>query len=95
MKKTALVLVVLFALMMVMSCATYTIPVSATSNDMGSKVGVAEGSTLFGFIGGDTETGIQQAAANGGISKISSVDFSYNPGILGISQTYTCTVTGE
>ena len=42
MKKTALLLLVVFALMMVMSCATYSIPVSATSNAMGSKVGVAE-----------------------------------------------------
>lgn len=95
MKKTALLLLVVFALMMVMSCATYTIPVSATSNAMGSKVGVAEGTTILGVFGTDTETGIQQAAANGGISKVSSVDFSFNPGILGIFQNYTCTVTGE
>lgn len=95
MKKIALVLLVLFVGLMAMSCATYTIPVAATSNDMGSKVGVAEGTTILGVFGGDTETGIQQAAANGGITKISSVDFSVNPGILNIIQTYTCTVTGE
>ncbi len=81
--------------MVLFSCATFTFPVSATSNEMGSKVGVATGVTYLSMFGDDTNTSIQAAAANGGITKISSVDFSYNPGILGIIQTYTCTVTGE
>ncbi|MDC7240807.1 MAG: TRL domain-containing protein [Spirochaetales bacterium] len=95
MKKLALLCLVLLVSGLFFSCATITTPVSATSNTMGSKVGVAEGSTFLGFFGSDTGTSIQAAAANGGITEISSVDFSYNPGILGIVQKYTCTVTGE
>lgn len=94
MKKVLTLFVVLLTFMLV-SCATITTPVSATSNTMGSKVGVAKGRTFLSFFGGDTETSIQQAAANGGITEISSVDFSFNPGFLFIIQTYTCTVTGE
>lgn len=95
MKKIAIIALVLLFSGMLFSCATYTIPVSATSNEMGTKVGVAQGSTILRAFGGDTGSSIQQAAANGGITKISSVDFSYNDGIFGIFQTYTCTVTGE
>lgn len=95
MKKVSIVLLVVLIGLFAMSCATYTMPISATSNEMGSKVGVATGQTFLGYFGADTETGIQQAAANGGITKISSVDFSFNVGILGFVQTYTCTVTGE
>ncbi len=95
MKKLTLLCLTLICSGMLFSCATITTPVSATSNTMGSKVGVAEGTTILNFFGGDTGTSIQAAAANGGITEISSVDFSYNPGILGIVQKYTCTVTGE
>jgi len=40
------------------------------------------------------DSGIQQAAKNGGITKISTVDFKVTD-ILGLYQTYTCTITGE
>ena len=95
MRKVTMILLIILIGLAAMSCATYTIPVAATSNTMGSKVGVATGVTYLGYFGEDTQTGIQQAAANGGITNISSVDFSFNMGILGIVQTYTCTVTGE
>ncbi len=95
MKKAMLFLFVLVVAGMFISCATITTPVSATSNTMGSKVGVATGTTILRLFGKDTGSSIQAAAANGGITKISSVDFSYNPGIMGFVQTYTCTVTGE
>ncbi len=95
MKKVLLFAVIAMVLGMLVSCATYTVPISATSNSVGSKVGVATGKTILGYFGSDTESGIRQAAANGGITKISTVDFSFNMGILGIVQKYTCTVTGE
>ena len=95
MKKLITMVFVIMISVVMFSCATITVPVSATSNEMGSKVGVATGTTILQVFGDDTNTSIQAAAANGGITKISSVDFSYNPGILGIINTYTCTVTGE
>lgn len=95
MKKISLFVLVMICAATLFSCATITTPVSATSNEMGSKVGVASGKTFLSIFGGDTNSSIQEAAKNGGITKVSSVDFSYNPGILGIVQSYTCTVTGE
>ncbi|MBI3259380.1 MAG: hypothetical protein HYZ54_07915 [Ignavibacteriae bacterium] len=75
------------------SCAI-TYPVSATSNPLGSKVGVSSGMGILGAIVLSPDSGIQQAAKNGGITKISTVDFKVT-NILGIYQTYTCTITGE
>lgn len=75
------------------SCAM-TVPVAATSNPIGSKVGTSTGSGFLGVLIFSPDTGIQQAAKNGGISKISTVDFKWT-NMLGILQTYTCTVTGE
>lgn len=75
------------------SCAL-TVPVAATSNPVGSKVGVSSGMGLLGVIQMSPDSGIQQAAKNGGITKISTVDFKVT-NILGIYQTYTCTITGE
>ncbi len=95
MKKVLFISLVVMVLGMLVSCVTYTLPVSATGNPVGSKVGVATGSSVLGIFGSDTESGIRQAAANGGITKISTVDFSFNYGILGFVQKYTCTVTGE
>jgi len=75
------------------SCAL-TVPVSATSNPLGSKVGTSTGSGFLGALIFSPDTGIHQAAKNGGITKISTVDFK-TTNVLGILQTYTCTVTGE
>ncbi|MBS1536901.1 MAG: hypothetical protein JST20_04055 [Bacteroidetes bacterium] len=75
------------------SCAM-TVPVSATSNPLGSKVGTSTGMGILMGIRLSPDTGIHQAAKNGGITKISTVDFKMTD-ILGIYQTYTCTVTGE
>ncbi len=75
------------------SCAL-TVPVAATSNPVGSKVGTSSGMGILRFIILSPDSGIQQAAKNGGITKISTVDFKQTD-ILGIFQTYTCTITGE
>lgn len=75
------------------SCAL-TVPVAATSNPVGSKVGTSSGMGLLQIIRLSPDSGIQQAAKNGGITKISTVDFKVTD-ILGLYQTYTCTITGE
>jgi len=75
------------------SCAM-TVPVSATSNPLGSKVGTSTGMGLLGVIVLSPDTGIHQAAKNGGITKISTVDFKMT-NILGLYQGYSCIVTGE
>ena len=95
MKKTVPIVIVVLITLAMVSCATISMPVAATGVSLGSKVGVASGKTIFGVFGKDTNSTIAQAAKNGGITQISTVDFSFNPGFLYIVQTYTCTVTGE
>jgi hypothetical protein len=62
------------ALVAVMSACSITLPVDATSNEVGSKVGRSSGAVLFGAIVVDDDAGIQAAAKDGGITKISTVD---------------------
>ena len=68
-------------------------PFAVTPNQGGSKKGSAKASGILGLYSfGDCST--STAAANGGITKIRTVDVeSYN--ILGIYYTYTTIVTGE
>jgi hypothetical protein len=69
-------------------------PVCATSNNLGSKVGKSTGQGYLGVINFYGNATIYNAAKNGGISKISTVDF-YITDLLGLIQTYECVVTGE
>lgn len=76
-----------------LSSCVFTYPISATSNPLGSKIGTSEGMSIFGLtFSGDT--GIRQAAKEGGITKISTVDFK-TTNILGIYWGFTCIVTGD
>lgn len=70
-----------------------TTPVEATANSVGSKVGTTEAISVLGMVAiGDA--GINTAAKNGGISKISHVDMqTYS--ILGLFGKYTIYVYGE
>lgn len=79
---------------MLTSCS-FTGPVAATSNEVGSKVGTAKTTqiVIFFFDGGDAS--IQKAAKQGNIKKISSVDFKTSVGFLALWRTYTTIVTGE
>ncbi len=84
-------------LMFLASCSV-TIPVTATSNPIGSKVGVAKATTYLGPIGYglyfEQDASIQTAAKNGGIKKISTVDMKIT-NTLGLIYTYETIVTGE
>jgi hypothetical protein len=79
---------------LVVGCATITVPVAATTNPVGSKVGQASGRIWLGVFG-SADAGIQAAAKNGGIKTISTVDITQTLGILGLWVDYEATVTGE
>ncbi len=78
---------------MISSCSI-TVPVAATSNPVGGKVGKASGNCYLNLVCVNVDASIMTAAKNGGISKISTVDYKYDD-LLGIIQTHECIVTGE
>jgi TRL-like protein family len=67
-------------------------PVAVTSNAAGNKMGQATSTGIVGFALGDSS--IKAAAANGGISSISHVDYHITS-ILGIWAKTTTTVYGN
>ena len=93
MKKLMILASALIAGLILTSCSI-TMPVTATSNSVGSKVGEATATIYLGVLYFDADASIQTAAKNGGISKISTVDIKqFN--VLNIYTTYTTIVTGE
>ena len=81
---------------LVSSCATISNPVTATTNPVGSKCGIAESTIYLGtWSSKGEENGIEQAAKNAGITKISHVD-TYRQNILwGLVIKQTTKVYGE
>jgi hypothetical protein len=75
------------------SCAV-TLPVNATSNPLGSKVGTAKATGYLGILFFDQDASIRTAAKNGGITRISTVDIK-STSVLNIVVTYETIVTGE
>lgn len=97
MKKTFKVLATVLAVAFVSSCATISTPVAATGNPVGSKCGVAESTLYLGGLWSSEgeENGIDKAAKEAGITKISHVD-SYTKNILlGLIIKQTTKVYGE
>jgi hypothetical protein len=88
----------LFALMLsvtaMMASCSLTLPVNATSNTVGSKVGTAKATGFLGVLFFDADASIRTAAKNGGITKISTVDVKQG-NVLNIIITYETIVTGE
>lgn len=92
MKKALVVLALVLAFVLV-GCTTVA-PLTATSNPLGSKVGEATGTYLFGIpLSFNIDLGVQKAAQNGGISKISTVDVKVKN--LVVLTKITTVVTGE
>lgn len=89
--KTMLAILVTVTLM---SGCALTLPVNATSNPVGTKVGTAKATGYLGVLFFDQDASIQRAAKNGGITRISTVDIKTS-NVLGIIITYETTVTGE
>jgi hypothetical protein len=82
------------ALLLMMSSCSLTLPVNATSNPVGEKVGTAKATGYLGVLFFNADASIKSAAENGGISKISTVDIKRTD-ILGLIVTYETIVTGE
>ena len=87
-------LLLLFIFPLILSGCSAVLPVTATSNEVGTKTGTAEGTCYFTVLCIDVDASIQTAAKNGGITKISTVDLK-TTNLLGIIITYKTIVTGE
>lgn len=84
----------LIAVVAMMSSCSLTLPVNATSNTVGNKVGTAKATGYLGILFFNADASIQTAAKNGGITKISTVDIKHTS-ILNLIVTYETIVTGE
>jgi len=95
MKKFIIVLTAMAVMSVMVGCASITVPVAATTNPVGSKVGKASGVVLFFNLMGKADVSIQEAAKNGGITQISTVDTGSIRWFGGLFTSYHTTVTGE
>ncbi|MCM1336148.1 MAG: TRL-like family protein [Candidatus Amulumruptor caecigallinarius] len=81
-------------LLLGMASCSSTTPITATSNPVGNKCGVAKTSRVLTIFGGSADCGINKAAKNGGITRISHVD-AFEKSYLGIYSVYGVRVYGE
>lgn len=77
---------------MCVSCQTTT-PITATSNPVGNKCGEASATRYLHVFGGSANIGINAAAKNAGITKISHVDYVIVD--YGVITKFTTRVYGE
>jgi len=84
----------LVAITAIISSCSITLPVAATSNPVGSKVGTASATGYLGILFFGADASIQTAAKKAGITKISTVDIKQTS-LLNIIVTYETIVTGE
>ncbi|MEQ9186443.1 MAG: TRL domain-containing protein [Cryomorphaceae bacterium] len=75
------------------SCAV-SYPIAVTNNKS-IKEGTVSQSVWFGIPPFDMDLSVKTAAENGGIKKVSTVDFLVESKLLGFQQKYTTRVTGE
>lgn len=87
-------IVALLAIVAMVSSCALTLPVNATSNPIGDKVGTAKGTGFLGVLFFNADASIQTAAKNGGITEIATVDLKQS-NVLGIIVTYETIVTGK
>ncbi|TVR86683.1 MAG: hypothetical protein EA411_09800 [Saprospirales bacterium] len=76
------------------TACSITLPVTATSNEVGTKVGTASATGFLGVFYFDADASIQSAARDGNIRQISTVDIKHT-NVLGVIHTYETIVTGE
>ncbi len=84
----------LLAVVAMMSSCSLTLPVTATSNPVGTRVGTATATGFLGILFFNADASIRTAAKNGGITKISTVDIKQG-NVLNLIVTYETIVTGE
>ncbi len=92
--KKLVTLVLVAASLTTLSSCSITLPVAATSNPIGSKVGQQSADIFLGVFCFDGDASIRGAAKNGGITKVSTVDIKTYT-FLGLYQKVTTIVTGE
>ena len=97
MKLTLKVLAAVAVCALVSSCATISNPITATTNPLGSKCGEAKSTLYLGGLWSSkgAENGIDQAAKNAGITKISHVDSYTKSYFFGIVIEQITKVYGE
>lgn len=88
------VIFAMFTLALMVSSCSLTLPVNATSNSVGNKVGTSIATGYLGVFFFDADASIKTAAKNGGITKISTVDVKQT-NLLNLIVTYETIVTGE
>ena len=93
MKKNRFLLILGLFTILSYSCAI-TMPMGATSNEIGDKVGTSSATCYFTALCFDQDASIQAAAKNGGITKISTFDIKVS-NMLGIIVKYETIVTGQ
>ena len=93
MKKIKMFAAMISVAALLSSCAL-TLPVNATSNPVGKKVGTATATGYLSVLFLDQDASIRTAAKNGGITRISTVDIKQTS-LLGLIVTYETIVTGE
>jgi hypothetical protein len=66
--------VLALAVLLLAGCSSLTVPYAVTDNPVGNKVGEVSESFLFGRIPLGGEYTLSAAAANGGVTKIATVE---------------------
>lgn len=94
MLKKVKTIIALFSVAAILTSCALTLPVNATSNQVGKKVGTATATGYLGILFFNADASIRTAAKNGGITKISTVDIKQTS-LLNIIVTYETIVTGE
>mgnify|MGYP003531123217 FL=1 len=97
MKLTLKALAAVAVCALVSSCATISNPVTATTNPLGSKCGVAKSTLYLGGLWSSkgAENGIDKAAKEAGITKFSHVDSYTKTYFFGIVAEQITKVYGE
>jgi len=92
MQRKSLLLGVVF--LFFLTACSITVPRLATETAIGPSIGVSTSTCFFGFFCQNADISIKNAAANGKIVKVSTVDIETKTNILGIITQYTTIVTG-
>ena len=95
-KILSIVAVTAFVVAGLCSCATINSGASISNANIGPKVGEAKSSIILGLWSSKgKENNLQQAAKNGGITKVNQVEYIDKSILLGLVIEHTTRVYGE
>lgn len=92
MKKIKNLLIIAFTGFILSSCVSAAFPTFITDNPTGTKRGVARADCILGICF-NMDLGVERAAKNGKITRVSTVDYKIESGMF--KKTYMIIVTGE